>query len=102
MGSLYNLFNEYIDSLGLYMQNKAEKELSKTLIRKANEDEVSEIVAAFDTVLFETGFILGQMFDVGDSEVEEYIRILVEEMRKKRAFPIFPRRHNKGKGTPNF
>jgi hypothetical protein len=98
MGSLYNLFNEYIDSLGLYVEKKAEKKLSKTLIRKW-DDGISEIVAAFQNVSFEIGFILGQMFDVGDPEVENYIKILVKEMKEKRAFPLFPRQHNKGRQT---
>ncbi len=102
MGSLYNLFNENIDSLALYIQEKAEENLSKAVIKKMDADnDITQIIADYQTIAFETGFVLGQMFDIENSEVKACIKAIMEEMREKRAFPIFPRQHNKGKRTLN-
>jgi hypothetical protein len=79
--------------LGLFMQEKADKELGDDLVKKLDDDdEIVEIMTAYETVAFETGFALGQMFDLEDPEAKGYIEKLIQEMREKKAIRLFPNR----------
>jgi hypothetical protein len=86
--------------LGLFMEKRADKELSKRLVKRVDADEdIQEIIAVYQTVVFETAFALAQLFDVYEPEAAARLEEIVKGLKAKKLLPtptIFPREKGPG------